>query len=287
GHLDLQLIRVDEVVDRHAEASRGDLLDRRAAAVAVGVGLEASRILPTLARVGAPTETVHGDRERLVGLARYGAEAHRAGAEAAHDLLRGLYLGERNRVSPDLPFGGSIVPAGAGARAALGPDPQEPAQGRLARRVLVDGCRVLAVLLESGRVAHLRVRGFIAPERSGDIAVDRANSVLDQGDRLGVPHVVLAVATPRIDATHRQKVLLRGGAHPPGARMALQGLDREHLQADTTDARGGAGEVAVDQLPLEPDGLEDLGATVGLDRGDAHLGDRLQEALADRLDRVL
>src|SRR6185437_4060490 len=169
GHLDLQLIRVDEVVDRHAEASRGDLLDRRAAAVAVGVGLEASRILPTLARVGAPTETVHGDRERLVGLARYGAEAHRAGAEAAHDLLRGLYLGERNRVSPDLPFGGSIVPAGAGARAALGPDPQEPAQGRLARRVLVDGCRVLAVLLESGRVAHLRVRGFIAPERSGDI----------------------------------------------------------------------------------------------------------------------
>src|SRR6185437_3090289 len=170
---------------------------------------------------------------------------------------------------------------------ALAPDPQEPAQGRLARRVLVDGCRVLAVLLESGRVAHLRVRGFIAPERSGDIAVDRANSVLDQGDRLGVPHVVLAVATPRIDATHRQKVLLRGGAHPPGARMALQGLDREHLQADTTDARGGAGEVAVDQLPLEPDGLEDLGATVGLDRGDAHLGDRLQEALADRLDRVL
>ena len=37
GHLDLQLVGVDEVVDRHAEASRGDLLDRRAAAVAVRV----------------------------------------------------------------------------------------------------------------------------------------------------------------------------------------------------------------------------------------------------------
>ena len=38
GHLDLQLVGVDEVVDRHAEAPRGDLLDRRAAQVAVGVG---------------------------------------------------------------------------------------------------------------------------------------------------------------------------------------------------------------------------------------------------------
>ena len=35
GHLDLQLIGVDEVVDRHAEAPGGDLLDRRAPAVAV------------------------------------------------------------------------------------------------------------------------------------------------------------------------------------------------------------------------------------------------------------
>ena len=31
GHLDLQLVGVDQVVDRHAEAAGGDLLDRRAA----------------------------------------------------------------------------------------------------------------------------------------------------------------------------------------------------------------------------------------------------------------
>ena len=54
GHLDLQLVGVDEVVDRHAEAARGDLLDRRAAQVAVGVGREAARVLPALARVRAP-----------------------------------------------------------------------------------------------------------------------------------------------------------------------------------------------------------------------------------------
>ena len=43
----------------------------------------------------------------------------------------------------------------------------------------------------------------------------------------------------------------------------------------------------VDQRRLEADGLEDLRAAVGLDRGDAHLRDRLQQAFPDRLDRVL
>jgi hypothetical protein len=38
GHLDLQLVGVGKVEDVHAEAAGGDLLDRRAAQVAVGVG---------------------------------------------------------------------------------------------------------------------------------------------------------------------------------------------------------------------------------------------------------
>ena len=54
GHLDLQLVGVDQVVDRHAEAARGHLLDRRAAQVAVVVGREAARVLPALARVRLP-----------------------------------------------------------------------------------------------------------------------------------------------------------------------------------------------------------------------------------------
>ena len=37
---------------------------------------------------------------------------------------------------------------------------------------------------------------------------------------------------------------------------------------------------------LEADRLEDLRAAVGLDRRDPHLGDRLEQALADRLDDV-
>src|SRR4029077_3958104 len=98
----------------------GDLLDRRAAPVAVGVGHEAGGVLPALARVRAPAEAVHRDRERLVGLARDRAEAHRAGAEAFDDLAGRLYLLERDRL----------------ARA--GSDLQQPPQGRLAGRVVVD-----------------------------------------------------------------------------------------------------------------------------------------------------
>ena len=43
SHLDLQLVGVDEVVDRYAEATGGDLLDRRAPAVAVGIGPRSAR----------------------------------------------------------------------------------------------------------------------------------------------------------------------------------------------------------------------------------------------------
>ena len=68
GHLDLQLVGVDEVVRGHAEAARGHLLDRRAARVAVRVGREAARVLPALARVRLAAEAVHRDRERLVRL---------------------------------------------------------------------------------------------------------------------------------------------------------------------------------------------------------------------------
>ncbi len=75
-------------------------------------------------------------------------------------------------------------------------------------------------------------------------------------------------------------------AHP-GAGVALQRLLGELGQADSADPRGGAGEVAVDQLAREADGLEDLRAAVGLDRGDPHLGDRLEQPFADRLDDVL
>ena len=69
--------------------------------------------------------------------------------------------------------------------------------------------------------------------------------------------------------------------------MAHQGLLGHHVEADPPDARRRPGEVAVDQLGSEPHGLEDLGAGVGVDGGDAHLRDDLAHPLVERVDVAL
>src|SRR5206468_2683961 len=65
GHLDLKLIRVDEILHRHAKPARRDLLDRAAAERSIRVRLEAPRIFAALAGVRLPADAVHRDREIL------------------------------------------------------------------------------------------------------------------------------------------------------------------------------------------------------------------------------
>src|SRR6267378_1191705 len=67
-HLDLQVVAVDEILARHAEARRRHLLDRAAAPVAVRIFLVARGILASLAGIRLAAQAVHGDRERLVRL---------------------------------------------------------------------------------------------------------------------------------------------------------------------------------------------------------------------------
>src|SRR5690606_26769588 len=100
-HLDLQLVGVREIPDCDAEAPGRDLLDRRAARVAGRQRLEARRVLAAFAGIALAAQAIHRDRERLVRLGGDRAEAHRAGAEALHDLARGLDLVERNRWTCD------------------------------------------------------------------------------------------------------------------------------------------------------------------------------------------
>jgi hypothetical protein len=82
GHLDLDLVGVDQVVRRHAEAPRGHLLDRAAPGVPVGVGLKRSGSSP-------PSPVLLGRRcgssrrRGLVGLLRDAPEAHRARSRSA------------------------------------------------------------------------------------------------------------------------------------------------------------------------------------------------------------
>ena len=74
-HLDLHHVGVDEIFRRHAEAARGDLLDRRAHRVAVRHRLEAVGFFAAFAGVRLAADPVHRDRERGVRLARDRAEA--------------------------------------------------------------------------------------------------------------------------------------------------------------------------------------------------------------------
>ena len=59
--------------------------------------VEAGRILAAFAAVALAADAIHRHRQHLVGLAREGAKAHAAGAEAPADALDALYLINRQR----------------------------------------------------------------------------------------------------------------------------------------------------------------------------------------------
>ena len=98
-HLDLQVVGVDEVLRRHAEATRRHLLDRGAAEVAVRVAHVAVGVFAALAGVRLAADAVHRDRERLVRFLRDRAVRHRAGREALDDLADRLDLVDRHRLA--------------------------------------------------------------------------------------------------------------------------------------------------------------------------------------------
>ena len=97
GHLDLQFLRVDEVVARHAETPGRDLFDRRVLRVAVRLAHVTRRIFAALARVAAAAETIHRDGERLVRLFRDRAVTHCARLEPLHDRFDGFDFLDGNR----------------------------------------------------------------------------------------------------------------------------------------------------------------------------------------------
>ena len=97
GDLDLEVVRIHEVLARDPEAARGHLLDGAAPQVSVRIGQVPSRVLASLARVRPGAETVHRDRQRLVSLGGDRPVRHGPGREALHDGLDRLDLVERDR----------------------------------------------------------------------------------------------------------------------------------------------------------------------------------------------
>ena len=183
GHLDLQLVGVDEVVDRSRRSGPEAtclIAERRESPF--GSGVKRTRVLPALAGVRLAAEAVHRDRERLVRLARDRAERHRAGREALDDLARRLDLVERDR-----------APSSASRNSS------SPRSVARARRVLVD------------ELASTRRRSRRPPWRT---------ACWSERDRLRVPHVVLAVAAPRVDAADRQQVVVACAGRPRAWRSS-------------------------------------------------------------------
>src|SRR5258706_985012 len=136
-HLDLQVVRIHQVLGRDAEAARGDLLDRRAHGIAVGERLVADGILAALAGVGFTADAIHRDRHRRVRLVRDRAERHGARGEALDQRLGAFDLVERHR-SVRLP------------------DAEEAAQREQLLALFVDELRILLV----GRV-RARTHGVL------------------------------------------------------------------------------------------------------------------------------
>ena len=245
GHLDLQVVGVHQVLAGDAEATRRHLLDGRAAQVAVVVGHVAIGVLAALAGVALAADAVHGDGEGLVGLLGDRAVAHGAGGEARHDRAGRLDLVDRHRW------------AGAGPQLE-----QAPQRGQ-----------VLGLLVDQAGVVL------------EDVVAAGAGGVLQLEHRLRVEQVVLALAAPLVLAA--QLELAVGpllGTGRVGDGVAGGHLGGDLVEADATETAHGAGEVLVDEVLAEADGLEHLGAGVGRHRRDAHLRHDLQHALAGGLD---
>ncbi|CAB4626794.1 unannotated protein [freshwater metagenome] len=90
GHLDLNVISVDQVLTRDTKSTRSHLLDRRTLAVSAGQGLVTLRVFSTFTGVGLSTEAVHGDRKSFVSFLRNGSVRHRARGKTLHNVRNRL-----------------------------------------------------------------------------------------------------------------------------------------------------------------------------------------------------
>src|SRR2546428_8453901 len=184
GHLDLKVVRVDQVLAGHAEARGGDLLDRAPPPVAIRVASVPRRILAALSGVGLAPDPVHGDGQRLMSLLADGAVGHRARGEALEDRLHGLDLLDRD-----------------GLRGVLELD--QPAERGQAPILVVDELRVLPVdlvLSASGSVLELedgvRIKEVVlavAPPLvlAAPVEIGRAHGPLREGPLVAAADLLL------------------------------------------------------------------------------------------------
>src|SRR5581483_11802361 len=126
----------------------------------------------------------------------------------------------------------------------------------------------------AGLPAAARRAGPRTPERR--VAPRRRRLVQGAHHRRG-PAVILAVAAVAHPAVVGERSLL--GGLPVGGAVPRQHILGELGEPEAAERRHGAGEAALDHLGAEPQRLENLGAAIRRQRGDAHLREHLEEPL--------
>src|SRR5439155_23830595 len=100
-HLDLQLVRIDQVLTRDTKPGGCDLLDRAGARVPVRIRNISSGIFAAFARIAAAADAVHGDGQGLMSFLADGPERHRARGKAFDDGFHRFYFVQRNRLGSE------------------------------------------------------------------------------------------------------------------------------------------------------------------------------------------
>src|SRR6478609_669716 len=245
--LDLNVIGVDEVMTSDTEPARCHLLDRGSTHIAVRIRGETPRVLASLTAVRLAADPIHRNRERLVRLGRNRAVRHGTGREPAHDLGYRLHLVQRD-----------------GRPNALAQCEQPPQRAAFAIEPLD--------------------RLGVFPEH---LVATLPGGVLKEEHRLRIEQVQFSLAAPQVLTAYVEPAMGESGQDDwISPRVSGRDFAREHLETNPAEPRGRTSEVLVDDVLGQTEGLEDLGADIGRDGGDAHLRHHLEHALAQRLDVV-
>ena len=99
GAFDLQFPAIYQIVAGNAEPGCGNLFHPVAGVVPILQFHKAGRVFAPFAAVAHGTDTVHGNRDTLVGFLAQGAVAHGAGTEVQQNLLHRFHLFNWNAAS--------------------------------------------------------------------------------------------------------------------------------------------------------------------------------------------
>ena len=106
--------------------------------------------------------------------------------------------------------------------------------------------------------------------------------LLQQMDGLGVVQMLLAAASALMASHALQSQVYVQSQGIKGCGMKLVRLFLDVCQSDAAHTADGIGEVLVHHILVDTDGLEDLGALIGLDGGNTHLGSDFYNAMKYR-----